>query len=291
MSYNLLLDTNFNKTCRQWKLTNCEYKDGYLIAKDNVYSIEQRIVLPNPTKLFFSMDYIAFDKNIKKIYVGIQCQDTLHCNLKRAKFNKSVRQSVVYPIDCEEIVVKFIVEAKTKDTKIYINRPMLIDLSEQGKELWSKWILDRTIDYRYGFDYDNLYCQSEITLDNQDFSSPYTTIEKANVGVIATITESDWFNISIPMEKGRWYLVKVDLEQINQFGDVYLQYGEKTSEYVGCGDQLFIHFVCDGNHNVKVHLKNQEQLAYLVNFKRVLAIDMTNKVIEEKDVPHLPFIE
>ena len=40
MSYNLLLDTNFQKLNHRWKLTNCEYKDGYLIGSSKIYSIE-----------------------------------------------------------------------------------------------------------------------------------------------------------------------------------------------------------------------------------------------------------
>lgn len=73
MSYNLLLNTNFNnkKDIKHWKLVNCEFKNGYLISNDNIFSIEQEIILPDPTKLYFSMDYICFDKNITSIYCGI----------------------------------------------------------------------------------------------------------------------------------------------------------------------------------------------------------------------------
>ena len=34
-------------------------------ANDNIFSIEQEIILPDPTKLYLSLDYICFDKNIK----------------------------------------------------------------------------------------------------------------------------------------------------------------------------------------------------------------------------------
>ena len=40
MSYNLLLDTTFKKLNKNWKLTNCEYNNGYLIANSKMYSIE-----------------------------------------------------------------------------------------------------------------------------------------------------------------------------------------------------------------------------------------------------------
>ena len=72
MSYNLLLNTNFNsKEIKNWKLTNCTFRNGYLISTDKIFSIEQEIILPDPTKLYFSMDYICFDTNIKSIYCGI----------------------------------------------------------------------------------------------------------------------------------------------------------------------------------------------------------------------------
>ena len=105
MSYNLLLDTNLdtvynnsrsgnvtlkndsNNIGKHWKLTNCYYCDGYLVSSDTIYSIEQEITLTNPTKLYFSMDYIAFNKDIKKIYIGIQCGDTLETTIKKPKFN------------------------------------------------------------------------------------------------------------------------------------------------------------------------------------------------------------
>ena len=83
MSYNLLLDTEFKQLNKRWKLTNCEYQNGYLISSAKIYSIEQEIVLPNPTKLYFGLDYICFSKDIKKIYCGIQINDILEVNVKQ----------------------------------------------------------------------------------------------------------------------------------------------------------------------------------------------------------------
>ena len=127
MSYNLLLDTNFNKIEKHWKLTNCEYKNGYLISNAKIYSIEQEIILPDPTRLYFSLDYICFDKNIKKIYCGIKTKDILETNRKKPKIRTRKRISVVDSIEVEKIKVIFIVEAKTENTKIYIDNPMLVD--------------------------------------------------------------------------------------------------------------------------------------------------------------------
>ena len=46
-------------------------ENGYLISNANIFSIEQEIILPDPTKLYFGLDYICFDKNIKFVYCGI----------------------------------------------------------------------------------------------------------------------------------------------------------------------------------------------------------------------------
>lgn len=290
MSYNLLLDTNFNKIDKHWKLTNCHYRDGYLISNSKVYSIEQEIALPEPTKLYFSMDYIAFDKNIEKVYVGIQCDGALYSTVREPKFDKITRLSVVYPVNCESIKVKFIVESKTQDSRIYIDSPMLIDLITQNKEFWPIWMLNKVLDYRYGYDYENLYKECNISLDNEDFISPYTKTEEAKDGIIAYVKDEDWFKISFPMIKGNWYLVKLDLEQINNYGDLYLSYGEKVSCSSYNQEQLYLPFVADGTQQVIIKMKNYEPLDYIVNFKRVLVIDLTNKSFEEQDIPHLAFI-
>lgn len=294
MSYNLLLDTNLDKINSdksQWKLTNCSYRDGYLIANNsNVYSIEQKIALPDPSKLYFSMDYIAFNKDIKKIYIGILCDDVLQSVVKRPRFDKRTRLSVVYPTQCEQITVKFIIEANQPNTKLYIDSPMLIDLHAQRKEFWPKWMLNKVFDYRHGYTYENLYKECEISIDNDDFTSPYTQTEQAQVGIIAHIKESEWFKVDFEQQQGRYYLVKLDLEEINNYGEVYLQYGEKTSWSLDKQGQLYMHFVSDGQHGIRIKMRNDEQLDYLINFKRVMVIDITDKTFEEQDIPHLLFI-
>ena len=95
MSYNLLLDTEFQKIHKRWKLTNCTYDSGYLKGKSNLYSIEQTITLPDPTKLYLSFDYITFDPNIKSIQIGIQSDDVLKVSKKAVKLHKRTRISVI----------------------------------------------------------------------------------------------------------------------------------------------------------------------------------------------------
>jgi hypothetical protein len=79
----------------------------------------------------------------------------------------------VHNTNTEKIKVRFIVEAKTNDTKIYIDSPLLVNLSRLGKGLWPKWMLNRVLDYRHGYNYSNLYRECELTIDNPDFKSAY----------------------------------------------------------------------------------------------------------------------
>lgn len=291
MSYNLLLDTNFKKIEQNWKLTNCHYKDGYLVAHDTIYSIEQEIALTDATKLYLSMDYIAFNKDIKKIYIGIQCGDVLESTVKKPKFNKRCRLSVVHNTDVESIKVKFIVEAVTPNTKLYIDSPLLVDLNRLGKSFWPKWMLNKILDYRHGYNYSNLYKQCEITIDNSDFQSAFIDVEQANIGIVSKLDsgKDDWFSITFDKVPDRWYLVKLDLCQVNKYGDVYLKYGQIVSEQLD-DEQLYIVFKADEQHQVRVKMKNKEVLPYIINFKRVLVVDITDQHLEATDIPHMPFI-
>ena len=291
MSYNLLFNTNFNsKEINHWKLTNCTFKNGYLISSDKIFSIEQEIVLPDPTKLYFSMDYICSDKNITSIYCGIQTGKVLEANKKKPRINRRKRISVVDQVETEKIKVIFICESKTDNAKIYIDSPLLIDINRQGKDWWPKYVLNKCLDFRYGYDYYNLYKYgSEINIDNPDFSSPYTKTEQANIGILATITENDWFRVSHNFEEDHYYLLKLDYEQINTYGNIYVLYGDVSSKDLD-RDQLYIIFKANSRDEIRVKLDNGEQLPYLVNLKHILLIDLTNLKIEEDDIKHLPFV-
>lgn len=289
MSYNLLLDTNFNKINRHWKLTNCEYKDGYLIGKSKIYSIEQEIILPDPTRLYFSVEYICFDKNIKSIYCGIQTNDVLEANKKKPRLRARKRISVVDSTCVEKVKVIFIVEAKTEDTKIYIDSPMLIDLIYHHKDWWPRWMLNKTLDYRYGYDYENEYHSSEIKIDNSDFSSPYTETVEAETGILAIIKENDWFRVTHKFKQDNYYLIKLDYRQINEYGEIYMKYGEVVSTTLD-DEQLYIIFKANNRDEIRLLLENPEELPYLVNLKHILVANISNLKIEEDDIIHLPFI-
>lgn len=292
MSYNLLLDTGFKKVNKHWKLTNCEYSNGYLIGKDKIYSIEQEIVLPNPTKLYFGLEYICFSKDIKKIYCGIQINDILEINVKEPALRRRKRISVVdNSKEAEKIKVKFIIEAKTDNTKIYIDSPLLLDLIYHNKDWWLRWMLNKALDYRYGYDYENLYNKgSEIKIDNLDFTSAYTETESAKTGIIAHVIKDDSFIIQGDIKPNRYYLLKLDYEQINKYGNIYCKYGETISTPID-DEQLYMVFKGDNlNHKLHLFMKNDLELPYLINFKRLLLIDITDLRIDEDDIIHLPFI-
>ena len=236
------------------------------------------------------MDYICFDTNIKSIYCGIQTGDILEATKKKPKLNKRKRISVVNKTSEEKIKVIFICESKSENSKIYIDSPLLVDLSRQNKDWWPKWSLDRSLDFRYGYAYNNLYEQgSEIKVENSDFTSPYTKTEAGNVGILATITESDWFKINHTFEQDHFYLVKLDFEQINTYGELYMFYGGVTSQYID-DEQLYLIFKANPSDELKIKFTNKEKLPYLVNLKHILLIDLTNLKIEEDDIKHLPFI-
>lgn len=292
MSYNLLLNTNFTNIdkLKHWKLTNCEFRNGYLISNDKIFSIEQEIILPDPTRLYFALDYICFDSNITSIYCGIQSKDVLEATKKKPKLNKRKRISVVDSIKQEKVKVIFICESKCDSSRIYIDNPILVDLTQHNKDLWPKYVLNKVIDYRHGYDYENIYKYgSEISINNPDFNSPYTQTEEGNVGLLASIVEDDWFKLTHTFELDHYYLLKLDFEQINNYGEIYCSYGESFSIPLG-EEQLYLIFKGNDTDDLKICLHNNEPLPYLINLKHLLLIDFTNLRLEEDDIQHLPFI-
>lgn len=289
MSYNLLFDTSFTNITKHWKLTNCEYHNGYLIANSQVFAIEQEIILPDPTTLYFAIEYITFDKYIKSIYVGIQSGETLDAIKKSPKLNCRKKLSVVTNVETEKIKVKVIIESKTPNSKIYVDNLLLVDLKSQNKAYWPKPILNKCLDYRYGYNYINEYKESEITLENNDFKSPYTKAVQGKTGIILSASENDWFNISVDLIPEHIYLIKLDYEQINLYGDIYLKYGEQFSEQLS-EDQSYLVIKADSVNQLKLKIDNTEVLPYIINLKHLLIIDLENKRIEIDDIAHLPFI-
>lgn len=292
MSYNLLLDTQFKKLNKHWKLTNCTYNNGYLISTDKIYSIEQEIILPNPTKLYFGLDYICFDKTIKKLYCGIQIDDTLEVNIREPHLRRKNRISVVdNSKQAEKIKVKFIIESTTANSKIYIQNPLLIDLSYHNKDWWPRWMLNRVLDYRHGYNYENLYKGGcEIQLDNNDFQSTNAAkIEEAKIGIIAHIKEAHSFDITHAFIPDHFYLIKLDYEQLNKYGTISASYGQLSPTIID-DEQFYMIIKSNSQDQLKILVDNKEALPYMINLKHILIVDLTNLRIDEDDIIHLPFI-
>lgn len=290
MSYNLLLDTNFQKIGNRWKLTNCTYDNGYLVSNSTLYSIEQLITIPNPTKLYFSIDYICLDPNVKNVWVGIQSNSTLEANKKKPKLHRRSRLSVIDDIKVETIKLIFIVEAKTENTKIYIDSPLLIDLNYLGKAYWAKWALDKQLKFRQGFCYQNIYKQNEITLSNSDFQTSNLDRVQAKSGIIVTLNPTKYSAIiSCNLSRDSYYLAKLDYEEINQYGQIYFKYGEILSENID-KEQIYIIFKSNEN-NLHLILENDQELKYSVNLKHLLIVKLDDLNIDMGDIPHIPFVE
>ena len=292
MSYNLLLDTSFNKIDKHWKLTNCVYQNGYLISSKNLFAIEQEIILPNPTKLYFSLDYMCFDPNIKNIYCGIQINDILEVNTKIPRMHKRTRIGVVdNSKQAKKVIVKFIVESESQDSKIYIDSPLLLDLTYHNKDWWPRWMLNKLVQYRCGYNYENLYERGKnLSISNTDFSSVCTPTEDIpEKGILAKVKQNDWFRLSYSFTEGKYYLIKLDCETLNDYGQIYMTYGDIVSTRKS-DTQIYIIFKANTKDNFKIILENSEPLPFMVLLKHILVVDLATTRFEEDDILHLPFI-
>lgn len=286
MSYNLLLDTSFNKM-DNWKFTNCRYEDGYLISSDKVFGIEQQLILPNPTKLYFRWNYKIETQGVNNVYIGVQNGKILNADRRVPRINKNQTISVIDNAKSEKITLQFIFESKNKENKVSINSPILVDLDHLGKSTWLKWILDRTIFFMNGYSYTNLYNTSEIKSDSKDFQG--FDLEQGKVGVIANCEQELEIPLSAVFTPGNYYLIKLDYEQINRFGEMFLTYGASKSIAYG-DDQLYLVIKGDACNQLKLKICPKDIISYKVNLKHLMVINITNMKLQKEDIPHLPFI-
>lgn len=290
MVCNFLSDTNFTQINSSWSLTNCEYLDGYLIGKSKTYSIEQELIIPKAAKLYLSFDYICFDPNIKTIYCGIVTNGVMNTTKRKVRTHKRKRISVVNSVRTEKIKVILTIEAKQASSRIYVDSPLLIDLDREKKSWWPLKILDGMAEYTHGQYHKNLYFEQEISYGNKDFHSPYTKIERGKVGVIATATEKDWFELShINIKNGSKYLIKLSFTEVNNFGDIYFQYRDYNSKRLG-DSQIYMIFEGDSTRKIKLNLECKEMLPYIINLKYITVIELKNQDLSEEEIEQLPFI-
>lgn len=282
MGYNLLNDTSFKEN--NWKFVNCEIKNGILESTSKVFGIKQELVLPDITKLYFRINYQVLNQEIYNVKIGILNNDILHITEKTPKVNKKQLISVVEQTKQEKIIVYVTFESSIDNNEVKLKEPLLVDLISQNKSSYLKPILDKILKYQYGYSYKNLYKESEITIDNEDFNNK----EKAKIGIIASIIDKEEFRISCEFIPNRYYLVKLDFKEVNRFGDMFFKYGARQSTRVG--EQLWLLFKATENKQLQLILKNNEVYDYKVNLKHLLIIDITDMGLLTKDIEYLPFL-
>lgn len=287
MAYNLLLDSSLKKLTH-WKFINCKYEDGYLISTGKVFGIEQEIVLPDPTKLYFRWEYQLISNAIKEVIIGIQEADVLHSNNRTILNTKPQFLSVVDIVKQEQVKLHLIFESTSETNKVKIYNPLLCDLERLSRYTSLKWVLDKDLEYRLGYSYDNLL-KLDLVASIEDSLLKRPEFEKGRIGIIAkTVTP-----ISIPLysafKEGVYYLAKLDYKQGNNLGKTTFKYGAVNSTKLG-DEQSYILFKARPNINLTVNIEPDDLLPYIVNLKHVLLIELTGLQLFKEDIPYIPFV-
>ena len=282
MSYNLLLNTEF-KEKHTWNFTNCKYENGKLISNSKVFGIEQELILPDVTKLYARINYLIIKGNIKDVYIGIQNKDVLNVDRKAGKLNKKQKISVIDVAKQEKIKFQLIFESLEDINEVQISEPLLIDLNYLHKSTWLKFILDRTVHYISGYTYQNEYKVSEIKPKDFDID-----LKDAKIGSIISTKENVEIELEAKFNDKAYYLVKLDLEEINQLGKTYFKYGVIKSTNIK--DQCYLVFKANQKDKLKLVVEANDVLDYKVNLKHLLLTNITKLNLLKSDIPYIPFV-
>ena len=285
MSYNLILNSSLEDTVN-WKLINCNLDNNILTSNKKVFGIEQELILPDPTKVYFRVNYKVLNP-IKEIKIGIQNGNILGINKQTPKLNTFQKISLIDIAKQEKIKLHIIFESEEDVNRVLIQEPILVDLNHQKKSTWIKPILDRVIKYRSGYQYTNIYDNREITKGLEDFKE--INLEKAKVGSIISTKENIEINLNAKFIKEHYYLVKLDFEEINRFGNIYFKYGFIKSKRE-ITDQIYLLFKGNERDNLKLIIESNDVFNYELNLKHLLIIDVTKMNLLKEDIPYLPFI-
>lgn len=286
MAFNLLIGSNFN-TLDRWKFINCEYKDGCIISNKKLFGIEQELILPDITKLYFRTKYFTDSSKIETITIGIQNGKLLEVNKKNVIPNKEALISTVVQAKQEKIKAHIIFESKEEINKVKIIEPLLLNLNSLHKSTWLKWVLDKTVGYLKGYEYKNEYSASEINNSINDFKD--VKLEKAKIGSIISTLQNISININAKLIEDHFYLIKLDYKNINDLGKIYFQYG--ISKSLNWNDeQIYLVFKANKTLDLKLNIENKEVLPYQINLKHILLVDMTYLNLMQEDIGYLPFI-
>lgn len=282
MSYNLLFDTQFNNNHNNWKYVNCRYENGNLISNNKVFGIEQEIILPDITKLYFRCKYNILGSGVLKAYIGIQNSKTLSITKQWTKPDKERIISVVEDIKQEKVKVHIIFESVSKNNVVQLKEPLLCDIKRMHKAFWLKFLLDKLVKYRFGYSYKNMLEYTEIKPE-------IFNLEKAKIGSIISTFNKNSYEISANLIKGRTYLIKLDYEEINNLGDIYFSYGMMRSDKF-FNEQIYLLFRATDNKKLYLNIDGNDVLPYEVNLKNILLIDTETIGFEKSEIPYLPFI-
>lgn len=285
MSYNILLNSSLSHNNSNWKTINCTLVDNIITSTNKVFGIEQELTLPDMTTLYFRVVYKALN-SIKNVKIGIQNGDVLEVNTQLPKLNKLQKISIVDRAKQETIKLHIIFESDTYVNKVHIKEPLLVDLNHLNKSTWTKGLLDKVLKYRAGYTYNNLFDFSELTSDVLTLNSG--KLSEAKIGSILTTKDSITFNLPLDTKKNHFYLIKLDYENINNFGKVGFRYGFLKSKDLL--EQSYIIFKATDSNIPTLNIEAGDIIEYKVNLKHLMAIDITDLNLLQEDIEKLPFI-
>lgn len=113
--------------------------------------------------------------------------------------------------------------------------------------------------------------------------------EKGKVGLIIKEKENKEVKLSAKFIVNRYYLVKLDFEEINQLGKIYFKYGFKKSTREK--DQIYLVFKAKENEDLKLIVEPNSELSYWLNIKHLMVLDITTLNLLKEDIINLPYIE
>lgn len=283
MSYNLILDSKFENNSH-WKFINCEYSNGYLLSNKKVFGIEQELILPKSCKLYFRINYMVDNISVNNVKIGIQYGKRLECNEKIPKLRKTEYISMIHTSSEGKIKLHLIFESNSDINKIYVDKPVLVDLNPLNKSTWLKWLLDKTICYRNGYKYLNLlgYCELKNKVEE------FTSFKNGKTGIIFHDLESKQVKINAKISDNHFYLLKMDFKEVNQLGNIYFKYGALKSTRVD--NQLFLLFRGKEDKEITLNIEPNDVLPYQINLRHLMIIDITKMNLIKEDIFYLPFI-
>ena len=233
MTYNLLFNSEFRDD-KNWEFINCEYIDNRLKSTNKVFGLKQKIILSDITRLYARCKYNILNSQVYSVYIGIEVDGKLYVNKQWTRVDKEKIISLVEDSHSEVITLHIIFESKEINNEIILKEPLLYDLSRWHKTFALKFILDRVIKYRPGYNYQNILEYSEITPE-------IFNLEKAKIGSIISTNEKTPLKINAKLLRGHTYLVKLDYVEINTLGKFYINYGVLKSRKYG-KEQCYISF-------------------------------------------------